>query len=106
MFEDLYHAETKRKQLRAIIIEDVSNTPQMAKLMQLCGIRAITAYAIVAFVGDISRFANAKKLVSYFGLNPRVNDSGKSIKRGNLSKCGRKEVKALLIECAQSILRS
>lgn len=106
MFDDLYHSEIQRKRLRGIIIAEVSNTPQMAKLMQLCGIRAITAYALVAYIGDIARFANAKKLVSYFGLNPRVSDSGKNVRRGRISKCGRKEVRALLTQCAHSIFRS
>ncbi|MEI6394542.1 MAG: transposase, partial [Verrucomicrobiota bacterium] len=29
-----------------------------------------------AFVGDIKRFANPKKLVKYVGLNPAFDDSG------------------------------
>ena len=35
---------------------------------------------IEAVVGDITRFANPKKLVAYLGLAPSVADSGLSIR--------------------------
>ena len=106
MFADLYHAEETRKKLRAVITKDVADTPQMAVLMQLTGIRVLTAYALVAYIGDINRFSNAKKLVAYFGLNPRVNDSDKSVRRGHISKNSRKEIRALLTQCSQSIFNA
>ena len=34
------------------------------------------ATAVVASIGDISRFASPEKLASYFGLTPRVRQSG------------------------------
>ena len=35
------------------------------------------ATGIVAAIGDVSRFNSPQKLVSYFGLNPRVRQSGR-----------------------------
>jgi hypothetical protein len=40
------------------------------------GVNLTVAAAIVAAIGDISRFKSPRKLVSYFGLNPRVRQSG------------------------------
>ncbi len=37
----------------------------------------INVFAIVAIVGDVQRFANSKKLVSYLELNPGRKKSGK-----------------------------
>ena len=54
-----------------------------------------------------------KHLVSYYGLNPRVNGSGeveernkKKGRNGKTPKCGRKDVKTLLVEAAQSVVRT
>jgi len=50
----------------------------------LTSIKAISqdmAISLEAYIGDVNRFANAKKIVAYFGMNPTVNTSGKKIKR-------------------------
>ena len=83
------------------------------RLMQLPGIQLYIAFAIVAYVEDIRRFPTAKKLVSYFGLNPAVNDSGERERRnrragrshGHLSRFGRSDVKHLCAEIGQAVLR-
>ena len=83
------------------------------RLMQLPGIQLYVAFAIVAYVEDVRRFPTAKKLVSYFGLNPAVNDSGERERRnrragrghGHLSRFGRSDVKHLCAEIGQAALR-
>ncbi|GAB3915555.1 hypothetical protein GCM10011575_38600 [Microlunatus endophyticus] len=50
----------------------------VARLMTIPGVDAIAGIAIVAAVGDFSRFDSPDKLVSYVGLNPRVRQSGNS----------------------------
>lgn len=48
------------------------------------------AAGIMAAIGDISRFNSPQKLVSYFGLNPRVRQSGLgAAHHGRISKIGR-----------------
>jgi len=83
----------------------VATNPDILKLIRLFGIRDKVAFAVVAFIGDINRFANPRKLVSYFGLNPSVNRSGNSGGNGGLSGYGRKDVRSLLIQAANSALR-
>ena len=83
------------------------------RLMQLPGMGIYIAFAIVAFVEDISRFGSPKKLVSYFGLNPAVNSSGEKERRqrrvgrehGHLSRFGRNDIKHLCAEIGQTVLR-
>ncbi|MDZ7310955.1 MAG: transposase, partial [candidate division KSB1 bacterium] len=50
-------------------------------LTTIKGISQETAIVLEAYIGDISRFGDAKKLVAFFGMNPVVNQSGKSVKR-------------------------
>jgi transposase len=98
-------AEERRKRLNALIAEDVTSDPELLKLVRLMGIRHIVAFALGAFIGSIVRFPTPKALVAYFGLNPRVKRSGISGGTGPLAHTGRSDVRALLIQAAQSILR-
>ena len=66
-------------------------------------IQLYIAFALAVFIEDIRRFPTAKKLVSYFGLNPAVNASGEQERRqrrkgrghDHLSRFGRADVKHL-----------
>jgi transposase len=69
-------------------------------LLTAPGIGWVLAYTIAAEIGDITRFASAKKLVSYTGLCPRVKQSGESDLRGPLSKHGPRYLRWALIEAA------
>jgi len=105
MFEDLRHAHKKKKRLESHMAEDLMKSPAWMKVLQICGIRHITAFALAAIIGDISRFRNPKKLVSYFGLNPKVNESGINRKSGRLAHNGRKDARHFLVQGAQAILK-
>jgi hypothetical protein len=55
----------------------------------------------MAAIGDIGRFQSPQKLVSYFGLNPRVRQSGLgAAHHGRISKVGRSHARAMLVEAA------
>jgi len=53
----------------------------------------------------VTRFSNPKKLVSYIGLNPTVLESGKAEGRRTLSHHGRRDLKKLMVQAAQCVLR-
>ncbi len=105
MFDDLWNANKKKKELKRIMAIDVTSNVDMLKLIRLFGISLITAYAVVAIVGDISRFRNPKKLVAYIGLQPRVHYSGNGGHTGSITHTGRRDLKAILMEVAQAILK-
>src|SRR5262249_19545976 len=44
--------------------------------------------AVNCWIGTIERFSKAKKLSSYFGLAPRVRQSGARERNGNITKEG------------------
>jgi transposase len=50
-------------------------------LTSISGISKQTAIVMEAYIGDVNRFPSAKQIVAYFGMNPTINRSGKSIKR-------------------------
>jgi len=102
---DLRHADQQRQQWHSLIAQEVLADPELLSIVRLCGVREIVAFALGAFVGDIKRFANPKKLVKYVGLNPAFDDSGESEWRGGIGGHGNKDLRCLLIEAAQAILR-
>lgn len=103
---ELRHAQEQRAHWRSLMAQEVMDDPLLLSLVQLCGVRDVTAFALGAIIGDIHRFASPKKLVAYIGLHPAFDDSGESSWKGGLSGHGRSDLRALLIEAAHSILRS
>lgn len=79
------------------VLEDL----QLKRLLTITGVNATVAIGLLAAIGDISRFASPQKLVSYFGLNPRVRQSGlQPAQHGHISKIGRSHARAMLVEAA------
>ena len=99
------HSMELRDRYEKRIVRIVSETPGMTRLMQLLGVRFIIAFALVAVIEDVTRFSNPKKLVSYIGLNPTVLESGKAEGRRTLSHHGRRDLKKLMVQAAQCVLR-
>src|SRR5882724_6455123 len=105
MLMELRHAEEQRRHWRRLIAQEVLTDPELLALVRLCGVREMIAFALGAFVGDIKRFSEPKKLVKYIGLNPAFDDSGATEWSGGIGGHGHKDLRCLLIEGAQAILR-
>ena len=73
-------------------------------LEQIKGIGPVIAAALTALVGDISRFSNGSKFVSYCGLCPRKKQSGVTDTPMPITKTGQRLLKKYLY-CAADIAR-
>jgi len=103
---DLRHAEQQRAHWRSLIAHEVISDPMLLSIVRLCGVRDLVAFALGALIGDIKRFAEPRKLVKYVGFDPAFDDSGNEEWRGGIAGHGRKDLRSLLVESAQAILRS
>jgi transposase len=103
---ELRQAEEQRRHWRGLIAQEVLNDPELLSLVRLCGVREMVAFALGALIGDIKRFKGPGSLVKYIGLNPAFDNSGEGQWSGGIGGHGRKDLRSLLIEAAQSILRS
>lgn len=92
--------EERLEALEKLIFQHISNYPELSSsLSLLCsipGIGKITAAYLIAEIGPIEHFQDARQLAAYAGLTPRHKKSGTSVrgktpisKRGNalLRKC-------------------
>jgi len=78
---------------------------QAVQIMQLPGVGFVVAMTVLAAIGDISRFENAKQLVGYAGIGAGVHDSGKTHKEKKITKKGRRELRWALVEAAWRAVR-
>ena len=75
--------------------------------MTVPGVSVITASTFIAAIGDIRRFAGARKLIGYLGLDPRVRQSGPGPARhGRITKQGSASVRHVLVEAAWVTVRA
>lgn len=89
------------------IAKDTADNPDVARLLTITGVNVTVASGIVAAVGDITRFSEPQKLVSYVGLNPRVRQSGLGLAQyGRISKTGRSHARAMLVEAAWAVAKA
>jgi transposase len=107
-FNQLWEAETRRKELEKVMVREVLGDDKLRPLLRLLGIRHIIAFAIGALVGDIHRFQTPKKLSAYIGLSPRREQSGnnKKGKEKGIGHGGRRDLRSLLIQSAQCALNT
>ena len=71
--------------------------PGLPRLLQIRGLRALTAIILLAEIGDIAWFENSKQLAGYAGLAVSVRQSGATDRHGKITKQGRKRLRTIAI---------
>jgi len=76
------------------------------RLMQIRGIGATTALAIVATVGNAREFRNGRQFAAWIGLVPGQYSTGGKSRLGHISKRGDAYLRNLLVQGARSVLQT
>jgi transposase len=85
--------------------EQAYNDPQVMLVMTQRGVGLLTSLALVHVLQPVDRFANARQVTAYIGLDP-VEDSSDTHKRiGSISKEGSPMLRFLLGQAAQSVVK-
>lgn len=74
-------------------------------LMSIPGVGPRTAEAILAYTDDVRRFKRSKQYAAYFGLTPKLDESGETRRLGHISKEGPSVVRWLLVESAWRVIK-
>ncbi|MGH7234451.1 MAG: IS110 family transposase, partial [Candidatus Saccharimonadales bacterium] len=100
--EELDNLIANLRQLAAAVVDE-----DMARLLtSIVGIGPVVATSICAEIGDIHRFPSARQLIAYAGLDPRVKQSGTTLKRNTkLTKRGSPELRRSLFLAANTARR-
>ena len=89
------------KAVEHMVLDHIDHHPDLkdkaALLDSIPGIGVATIARLLAFVGDVHRFNDAKALVAFVGLNPTVHQSGSSVRgKPRLSKKGNATIRKAL----------
>jgi transposase len=95
------HTDETDRQIARQCVDD----PRALYLMQLTGVNTYTAFAVLAFIGQIDRFASSGKLTSYAGLVPSLHQSGNKAYHGPITKSGQPILRWLMTEAARCAIR-
>lgn len=88
-------------------IQTTAATDPVMQLLQTCpGIGPISAAAYVHVVRDPTRFESGRAVGAYLGLVPSLYASGKTYRRGSITKCGNRHARWLLCMAANALLRT
>ena len=92
--------------LERLASADLIDDEDARRLLTIPGVGPQATLALLAVIGDVSRFGSARQLVAYLGLDPRVRQSGSGEARhGRISKQGPAKARAALVEAAQQAIR-
>jgi transposase len=105
VLRQLEAVEYERDELERAIIRVGKPLPGLKRLLQVRGLGLVAAIGVLAEIGDVTRFSNAKQLVSYAGLATAVYQSGAVDRRGHITKQGRKLLRGFMVEAVMSMLR-
>jgi transposase len=73
----------------------------MSRLCSIPGIGKRTAIYLIVLTQGFEKFETSRQLISYFGLNPTIHESGSSIRgRSRISKTGNNHIRNLLFMCS------
>ncbi len=95
-------AEQQIAGLTTALTADAAQDERVPLLVQLPGFSVVNSLTVLAAIGEIGRFPADKKLVGYAGLGSRVHDSGQLHRTGRITKAGRRDLRAAVVEAAQT----
>jgi len=81
-------------------VQEWSRAPFVKAYQALRGVSHIVAATVISEIGDMRRFSTPKQLLAYLGLIPSEHSSGKTVRRGPITKTGNSHIRRALIEAA------
>jgi len=100
MLDELELLESQLKRVTRYLDGYLENQAGGKLLMSISGVGPRTVEAVLAYTDDIKRFGRGKQYCAYFGLTPRLDESGLTRRLGHISKQGPSVVRWLIVEAA------
>jgi transposase len=96
--EELRSLQQKMKRIESELKKYADAHPAVKLLMTIPGVGIRTAETFVAWVDDVARFRNNRRLGAYFGLVPCQNASADKNRLGHITRDGPAVMRKLLCE--------
>lgn len=95
--------ETELEEHDRILVAGAWSDPRVKLLITMPGVDVTVALAVLAALGDITRFTDGHHLAAYFGLVPSTRQSADHCYHGPITKRGNGRARWLLIQAAQHL---
>ena len=105
LFLQLERLSEDIKRYDAQIETEVQASTEAKRFMTIPGIGPITAFALLALVGDMKQFRNGREFAAWLGLTPREHSSGGRHQLGGITKMGQRDLRSLLVQGALALYR-
>jgi len=92
------------RKLEKTLYAEAKRIDAVRRLRTIPAVGPWVGLAIYAWVGDITRFRNARLLTAYAGLVPAVHQSGESTRSGSITKEGSRALRSVLVQAGHVLL--
>jgi|ADurb_Total_1113_FD_contig_121_122490_length_2090_multi_15_in_0_out_0_1 transposase len=106
LIEITKYMELKNAVLKHAIVKYLGESEDVKLLMSIPGISYYSAVCILAEIGDINRFDSARKLCSYAGLVPILDESNGKRKNRGITKSGRRKLRYFAVFSVLNAIKS
>jgi len=104
LLSELHRLDERIAQYDRHLAQIAREDARARRLMQLPGIGATTATAVVAMIGNGHEFKCGRQFAAWLGLTPGQYSSGGKTRLGRITKAGDSYLRSLLILGARSVL--
>jgi transposase len=91
--------------IEQVLVEAVAPDPRVKLLLTLPGVDVVCALALLAALGDLSRFPDGDHAASYLGLVPSTKQSAGHTYHGPITRAGDANARWVLIQAAQHLAK-
>jgi transposase len=105
LIELIEQLSKEAKRVEEWLEKQAADNPRVQLLQTQHGIGLLTSLALVHTLEPVDRFATARKVTAYIGMDPVEDSSGDRKRIGAVSKAGSKLVRFLLCEAAQTAIQ-
>jgi len=102
-----YDKEIKAVEIKMVTITEKHHSDLYKNLQTIPGLGKRTAMLLIVITDGFTKFENAKELVSYIGICPRLYESGTSVRgKSRICKMGMSRMRQLLYLCSMRAMSS
>jgi transposase len=105
LLDELQLLESQRDRVTQYLDAYLATQAGGKLLMSIPGVGPRTAEAVLAYTDKIERFGNYKEYCAYFGVTPKLDESGSFRRMGHISKHGPSVVRWVLCESSWKVIR-
>jgi transposase len=105
ILEEILSLQIRIKRLDDEIKRMAARYPQVDRLRAIFGVGPIIALAFVLSLGEPTRFKRSRDVGPFFGLTPRIFQTGRTDLQLPISRTGNPFVRRHMIQAAQCVLR-